>query len=362
MSTLEREERLARLIRVIQSLPADRMSSLGYSLGVAEAGITAGELTRRIYHVLSDRAGIERVLTEMSSKERLVLMMIASGPQGRSNMSRLEAETPFPGEELSKIVERLVDSALVQVSSPADQAPVEIDTPVEIRGLLRTGANRPHGRVAAGPRRHKISRMFPPTEGPRHHAPEGTVVAERAKRSGDPVSEITNWARQTRAGHAGGATRKRGPTQTRLAEVLGLWTDGNSSARRIEQWLALSNEFRTTITLRAWLHENELTFAGGLSKEAPTRRLVRIAFVGMLSRGLRVAASIRPQQAEEGLRIQGLERALPLPRYRWRMIVRSALEDLDLLGIVVAAGDGSYVVKSPSMRLVCANALEISPD
>lgn len=353
---------MTRLIRVIQSLPAERIDALGQSLGVAEAGITAGELSRRIYHLLSDRAGIERVLNDMSTKDRLVLMMIASSPQGRSNMSRLEAEAPFPSDELSEIVERLVNHALIQASSPADQTSVEIETPVEIRALLRTGANRPQGRVAGGPKRRPVGRMFPSTEGARAQAPESTGPVERPARSGDPVSELTDWARQTGVDNAGGPTRKRRPTQTRLAEVLGLWADGSPSQRRTDQWLALTDDERATITLRAWLHENKLTFAGDPGKDVPARRLVRMAFVAMLSRGLRIAASIRPQQVGERLRLLGFEGTVPLPRYRWTMIVRSTLDDLEVLGMTAPARDGSYVARSPSVRLLCANAIEMSPD
>lgn len=353
---------MARLIRVIQSLPADRMSSLGHALGVAETGITAGELTRRIYHVLSDRAGIEQVLTGMSTKDRLVLMMIASSPQGRSTISRLEAEAPFSAEELSEIVDRLGDHALIQVSSAAEQPTIEMETPVEIRTLLRTGANRPHGRVAGGPKRRSVGRMFPSPAGEREHVHARTRPPDRAKRSGDPVSEMTEWASQTRAGHPVGTTRKRRPAQVKLGQVLGLWENGGPSARRIAQWLALSDDERTTIALRAWLHENELTFSGAPANDIPARRLVRMAFVALLSRGVRLSVSTRPQQIEEGLRMLGLDRTVTIPRYRPRMIVQSVLDDLELLGITVPAGDGSYVVESPSMQLVCADAVEIGSD
>ena len=353
---------MARLIRVIQSLPADRISALGQSLGVAEAGITAGELARRIYHLLSDRAGIEQVLTQMSTKDRLVLMMIASSPQGRSTMSRLEAEAPFPTEELSEIVERLVNHALIQARSPADRPTLEMETPVEIRTLLRTGANRPRGRVAGGPRRRSVGRVSPPPAGTRDHVHERTRPLVRAKRSADPVSEMTDWAGQIQAGHSVGKARKRRPSQINLAEVLGLWVDGSPSQRRIEQWMALTDQERATITLRAWLHENDLTFAGGPSKDIPARRLVRMAFVAMLSRGMKASLSIRPQQIEQGLTVLGLDQTVPIPRYRWRVMVQSTLDDLEMIGITMPAGDGSYGVKSPSMQLVCANAVEIAPE
>ena len=352
---------MARLIRVIQSLPTDRMNALGHSLGVAETGNTAGELARKIYHVLSDKAGIERALTHMAAKDRLVLMMIATSPNGRSTMSRLRAEAPFSTDDLSEIVARLSNSALLQVSSPAEQSVLEMETPAEIRSLLRTGESRPQGRVAERPKRRPVSRTSKPLTGYRDRGFESPKTLERAKISGDPVSEMTDWANQNRPYQTSDGTKKRRPTHVKLAEVLGLCAVGGPFGRLIAQWLTLSDDDRRMITLRAWLHDNGLAFAGGSSEEIPARRLVRMASVAMLSQGIRLSASGRPQQIEEGLKLMGLDRIGPIPRYRWRVMVQSVLADLEVLGIVKPDDGGFYVAKSASMQRICANALEIRP-
>lgn len=349
---------MARLIRVIQGLPTDRISALGVSLSVAETGITRGELARRIYHVLSDRRGFERALTAMATKDRLVLMMIASSPQGRSTVSRLGAEAPFSSYELSGIVARLGDLALLQVTSH-EQGTWKIEMPVEIRSLLQPGARHARGRIDDDSRRRSANRRSTDFGVFCDRTGEEVKSAGRFKRPRDPVSDITAWANRNRLGQSSGGNDQRKPKDIRLAETLGLWDNVGPSKRLVEQWLALANEDRRAIALRAWLHDNQIVFSGRPGIDIPARRLVRMALVAKVAKGMGLEISAKPLQIEEGLKMTGLDWPVSLPGAGLRSMVKSIVEDLYSLGLMKSGDGGLHIAASMAAGRICASALEV---
>ncbi len=348
---------LARLIRVIQSLPADKLESLAHGLGIVASHRSSGELAGEIYDQLTSQSGLQRALNRLSANERLALMTIVSSHNGHCAWRQLADDLPFSAGELSKIVNRLKLTAMLQVKSHHVADLMELEVPTEIRLRLqsvsaptisrRTANQSPSAGGTPAPAR-RVNRL-------------GRLLFQARRRTpSDPASEITAWATHALSRSHSAAAPPRRASLVRLAQTLGLWENEKPLATRLEQWLALDDDSRKAIILRAWLHDPVLQFGGASNSDTSSRLAVRRALLATVAQGKDIAVDRPLPMLQAGLELAGIDRQAlaQLPAREVSLALDTALRDLDTLKVIEIASDEGCRLRNEAARHIAQEALK----